>query len=42
MTGLACLVTQAIGRTGMPRYQEMLGELVGSVELADISHCFSP
>lgn len=35
LTGLACLVGQAIGRTEMPRYQEMLGELVGSVELAE-------
>jgi 4-hydroxyphenylacetate 3-monooxygenase/anthranilate 3-monooxygenase (FAD)/4-hydroxyphenylacetate 3-monooxygenase len=35
LTGLACLVAQAIGRTEMPRYQEMLGELVGSVELAE-------
>ncbi len=35
LTGLACLVAQVIGRTEMPRYQEMLGELVGSVELAE-------
>jgi aromatic ring hydroxylase len=35
LTGLACLVAQAVGRSEMPRYQEMLGELVGSVELAE-------
>lgn len=35
LTGLACLVAQAVGRTAMPRYQEMLGELIGSVELAE-------
>ena len=35
LTGLACLVARAVGRTEMPRYQEMLGELVGSVELAE-------
>ena len=35
LTGLACLVAEAVGRTGLPRYQEMLGELVGSVELAE-------
>jgi 4-hydroxyphenylacetate 3-monooxygenase/anthranilate 3-monooxygenase (FAD)/4-hydroxyphenylacetate 3-monooxygenase len=35
LTGLACLVARAIGRTEMPRYQEMLGELIGSVELAE-------
>ncbi len=35
LTGLACLVAQAVGRTEMPRYQEMLGELVGLVELAE-------
>lgn len=35
LTGLACLVAQTIGRTEMPRYQEMLGELVGLVELAE-------
>jgi aromatic ring hydroxylase len=33
--GLACLVAQAVGRTEMPRYQEMLGELIGNVELAE-------
>jgi aromatic ring hydroxylase len=35
LTGLACLIARAIGRTEMPRYQEMLGELIGSVELAE-------
>jgi aromatic ring hydroxylase len=35
LTGLACLVARAIGRTEMPRYQEMLGELIGSVEQAE-------
>jgi len=35
MTGLACLVAGAVGRTEMPRYQEMLGELVAHVELAE-------
>jgi len=35
LTGLACLVARAVGRTEMPRYQEMLGELIGSVELAE-------
>lgn len=35
LTGLACLVAEAVGRTELPRYQEMLGELVGSVELAE-------
>ncbi|HEV8716786.1 MAG TPA: 4-hydroxyphenylacetate 3-hydroxylase N-terminal domain-containing protein [Candidatus Binatia bacterium] len=35
LTGLACLVARAVGRTEIPRYQEMLGELIGSVELAE-------
>jgi 4-hydroxyphenylacetate 3-monooxygenase oxygenase component len=35
LTGLACLVARAIGRTELSRYQEMLGELIGSVELAE-------
>jgi aromatic ring hydroxylase len=35
LTGLACLVAQAVGRAELPRYQEMLGELIGSVELAE-------
>ena len=35
MTGLACLVAQTIGRTEIVRYQELLGELVSYVELAD-------
>ena len=35
LTGLANLVARAVGRTEMPRYQEMLGELIGSVELAE-------
>jgi aromatic ring hydroxylase len=35
MIGLANLVVQAVGRSRMPRYQEMLGELVGNVELAE-------
>ncbi len=35
LTGLACLVARAVGRTELPRYQEMLGELIGSVELAE-------
>ena len=35
LTGLACLVAQAVGRAEVPRYQEMLGEIIGSVELAE-------
>jgi 4-hydroxyphenylacetate 3-monooxygenase/anthranilate 3-monooxygenase (FAD)/4-hydroxyphenylacetate 3-monooxygenase len=35
LTGLASLVARAVGRAGMLRYQEMLGELIGSVELAE-------
>jgi len=35
MAGLANLVAKAVGRSQMPRYQEMLGELVGNVELAE-------
>jgi 4-hydroxyphenylacetate 3-monooxygenase/anthranilate 3-monooxygenase (FAD)/4-hydroxyphenylacetate 3-monooxygenase len=35
LTGVASLVAQAVGRTEMPRYQEMLGELVAYVELAE-------
>jgi aromatic ring hydroxylase len=35
LTGVAGLVAQASGRTRIPRYQEMLGELVGLVELAE-------
>jgi aromatic ring hydroxylase len=35
LTGLACLVARANGRAEMLRYQEMLGELLASVELAE-------
>jgi 4-hydroxyphenylacetate 3-monooxygenase/anthranilate 3-monooxygenase (FAD)/4-hydroxyphenylacetate 3-monooxygenase len=35
MTGLATLVGQAVGRHDLPRYQEMVGELVGNVEIAE-------
>ncbi len=35
MTGLAALVAEAVGRTQLPRYQEILGELVANVELAE-------
>jgi 4-hydroxyphenylacetate 3-monooxygenase oxygenase component len=35
LTGLAGLVAESVGRTQVPRYQEMLGELVGLVELAE-------
>ncbi len=35
LTGLAFLVAKAVGRTELPRYQEILGELVGTVELAE-------
>lgn len=35
MTGLANLVAKVVGRDQMPRYQEMLGELVANVELAE-------
>jgi 4-hydroxyphenylacetate 3-monooxygenase oxygenase component len=35
MAGLATLVAQAVGRNELPRYQEMIGELVGNVELAE-------
>jgi aromatic ring hydroxylase len=35
MTGVAGLVAKAVGRSEMPRYQEMLGALVANVELAE-------
>jgi aromatic ring hydroxylase len=35
LTGLACVVADTLGRSTMPRYQEMIGELVGFVEMAD-------
>ncbi len=35
MTGIAGLVAKAVGRSEMPRYQEMLGALVANVELAE-------
>lgn len=35
MTGLASLVAEAIGRSEMPRYQEMIGELVAYVEMGE-------
>lgn len=35
MTGLACKIATVSGRNLMPRYQEMLGELVGYVEIAE-------
>jgi len=35
MTGVASLVAQAVGRSEMPRYQEMIGALVANVELAE-------
>ena len=35
MTGVACLVAKAVGRSEMPRYQEMVGTLVANVELAE-------
>ena len=35
MTGVASLVAKAVGRSEMPRYQEMLGALVANVELAE-------
>ncbi|MBF6569856.1 MAG: hypothetical protein IVW54_13380 [Candidatus Binataceae bacterium] len=35
MTGLAALVAETIGRTELQRYQEILGELVANVELAE-------
>jgi aromatic ring hydroxylase len=35
MTGLAALVAETVGRTELPRYQEILGELVANVELAE-------
>ncbi len=35
MTGLACKLAQVSGRHKMPRYQEMLGELVGYVQIAE-------
>jgi aromatic ring hydroxylase len=35
MTGLAALVAEAVGRTQLPRYQEILGELVANVEMAE-------
>lgn len=35
MTGLAALVAETVGRTQLPRYQEILGELVANVEMAE-------
>ncbi|MGH7907711.1 MAG: 4-hydroxyphenylacetate 3-hydroxylase family protein, partial [Candidatus Binataceae bacterium] len=35
MAGLATLVAEAVGRTALPRYQELIGGVVGDVELAD-------
>jgi aromatic ring hydroxylase len=35
MTGVACLMAEANGRDTMPRYQEMIGELVLQQEIAD-------
>jgi aromatic ring hydroxylase len=35
MTGLAALVAEAVGRTELPRYLQILGELVANVELAE-------
>lgn len=35
MTGLACLVAHSVGRSEITRYQELIGELVSYVELAD-------
>ncbi|HTW87109.1 MAG TPA: 4-hydroxyphenylacetate 3-hydroxylase N-terminal domain-containing protein [Candidatus Binataceae bacterium] len=35
MTGVANLVAEAVGRSAMARYQEMLGGLVANVELAE-------
>lgn len=35
MTGVANLVAEAVGRSAMIRYQEMLGALVANVELAE-------
>jgi 4-hydroxyphenylacetate 3-monooxygenase oxygenase component len=35
MTGVAGLVAKAVGRSELPRYQEMLGALVANVELAE-------
>ena len=35
MTGVASLVAKAVGRSEMPRYQEMLGALIANVEIAE-------
>ena len=35
MTGLACKLAAVNGRDRMPRYQEMLGELVGYIQIAE-------
>jgi aromatic ring hydroxylase len=35
MTGVACLMAEANGRADLPRYQEMIGELVLQQEIAD-------
>jgi aromatic ring hydroxylase len=35
MTGVANLVAKAVGRSEMPRYQEMLGALIANVEIAE-------
>lgn len=35
MTGIACKVARANGRAAMPRYQEMIGELMGDIEMAE-------
>ncbi|WP_448511102.1 4-hydroxyphenylacetate 3-hydroxylase family protein [Immundisolibacter sp.] len=35
MTGLACKVADVLGRSELPRYQELLGEMLGMCEMAD-------
>ncbi|MEQ1888671.1 MAG: 4-hydroxyphenylacetate 3-hydroxylase N-terminal domain-containing protein [Alphaproteobacteria bacterium] len=35
MTGLACKLATVSGRQNMPRYQEILGELIGYVQIAE-------
>ncbi|MBV1907214.1 MAG: hypothetical protein KUG75_14150 [Pseudomonadales bacterium] len=35
MTGLACKLASVNGRDKMPRYQEMLGELIGYIQIAE-------
>lgn len=36
MTGLACLVANSVGRQEVQRYQEMIGEMVANVDLAEL------